>query len=137
MAREGKLLHHPSADQVLLNNSLEHIGCGAAIPDALGVDHRDRTAFADAEAVGLSAIDAIKQAQLGEPALEILPRLDARFFRAALGLGLIRAEEDMAFNCGEAEAGGDFGEAFAIGRVHPPTTATVFTRSPISGTRIV
>ena len=104
---ETEFFYHLSADQVLLNDALQHFGRGGVIPDAFGIDHRNRAAFADAQAVGFGAVDAVEQSQFGQPALEVVPGLDAAFLRAALGLGLLGAQEDMPLNRRNTQSGGD------------------------------
>ena len=99
---------------MLLNDPLQHFGRRGVIPDAFGIDHRDRAPLADAQAVGLGAVDAVEHPQFGEPALEVVPRLDARFHRAALRLGLVGAEEDMALDRRNIQAGGELRQTFDV-----------------------
>src|SRR6266511_787716 len=99
VARERVLFDDPPTDQVLLNDPLQHLGRAGVVPDALGVDDRDRAMHADAQAVGLGTIDAAvreRESQLLEALLEIVPRLDARLFGGALWLCLVAAQKDMA-----------------------------------------
>ena len=50
--------HRPAANEMLLNNSFQdHRGAGV-IPDAVGVNHGDGSALANAQAVGFSPINA-------------------------------------------------------------------------------
>jgi hypothetical protein len=80
---------------MLLDDALEHRGRAGAVPYALRIDHRDGALLAHAQAVGLGAEDRARQAQFGQAALEIVPRLQARVPGAALGLALVRAQEDV------------------------------------------
>src|ERR1019366_4892976 len=52
---EAEFFHYLAADQVLLDDALQHLRGRGVIPDAFRVDHGNRAAFADAEAVGLAA----------------------------------------------------------------------------------
>ena len=72
-------------------------GSHCAVPRALGIDDRNRAAFADAEAIGLGAQDAalLGQAELLQAALQELPRREAAILVAAFRLGLIAAEKDV------------------------------------------
>ena len=97
--REGKLGHGFPTDEMLLNDALQRGRRAGVIPGALGIHDGDGAARADLEAVGLGAIDQClrpDEAEFLQPALQIFPRLDARLARAALGFGLVGAEEDVA-----------------------------------------
>src|SRR5512142_411831 len=97
MAIENVLLHGMAADQMLLNDALQHYRRARMVPRALGVDDRYRALFADAQTVGLRAVD-VGQVQFRQAPLQILPGFEPFFERAALGLGLVAAEEDMSAN---------------------------------------
>ncbi len=46
-------VHHNPTNQVLLNDSLQHVGCAGPVPDAIRVNDRYRSLLADLQAVGL------------------------------------------------------------------------------------
>src|SRR5438309_5278452 len=101
---------------MLLDNPLEDRRIAARVPRALGIDDRNRSAFADAQAVRFRAEDA---ALLGEPELpkaplQELPRGEAALLVAALRRRLIAAEKDVAARDGHAD--GLRGRALRIGR---------------------
>src|SRR5262245_61285016 len=77
VAREGERFDDASADEMFLDDSLEHLGRAGVIPDAFGINDRDRPARADAEAVGFRAIDqrlGSRELQFLEPLLQKFPR---------------------------------------------------------------
>ena len=120
IAREGKLLDDFPADQVLLNDALQHLRRARMIPGAFRVNHRDGPADTDAEAVRLGAenfrVVGVGQPELLEPPLEVFPGFQPGFLRAAFRLGLIRAEEDVAldfFNAEGVGAGAEVGRTEA------------------------
>ena len=88
---------------MLIDDAIEVLGIAVAIPYALGVNDGDRTAGADAQAVGLGPLHstAIGQAEFLESLLQVLPRLERTVFVAALRFALIAAEEDMALQTGK------------------------------------
>ena len=88
---EDMVFDDTATDQVLLNDALEDFGRGGVVPDSIRVNDGDGSLFADTEAVGLGAEDAVEDAEFGETALEIVPGLDSSFKRAALGFGLLGA----------------------------------------------
>lgn len=104
--REGKLRDDFPADQVLLDDALQHFWGTRVIPDALRVNHGDRPADADAKAVRLGPENFRREPELLEPPLEVFPRFQPGFLRAALRLGLIRAEEDVTLDFLDAKSGG-------------------------------
>ena len=75
MLRDGVFRHYFTADQVDLDDGLEHRRVAPGVPGTFGIDDRDRAALADAQAVRLGAKDAapFRQTQLLEPALQELP----------------------------------------------------------------
>jgi len=115
MPREGKLFHYSPADQMLLNDALQHLGCGRVIPHALGVHQRDRPLLANPQTVRLRTIHSIEQSQLGQPPLEKIPRLEPHFLRATLRLRLVAAEEDVTADAGNVQSVRDLNQAFEIG----------------------
>src|SRR5690348_6499321 len=98
---------------MLLDDALEHVGRARVVPGALGVDDRDRAVLADLKAVGLGAVHAAlaDEAELFQATLEKLPGLEPVVLVAALGLGLIAAEKDVAADDRDAELIGDLLEA--------------------------
>ena len=55
--REDKLAQHPAADQVLLNDSFQHVRPCRVIPHAFRIDDGDRPLMAHSQAIRLRAID--------------------------------------------------------------------------------
>ena len=108
-AGEGQVFYWAAGDEMLLDDSLQGFGGGGVVPDAFGIDQGDGALLADAEAVGLGAIDAVEEAEFGQAALEIVPGFKAGFFGAALGIGLVAAKENVAADSGDASSGGDLG----------------------------
>ena len=106
-----------SADQMFLNDAFKNFRRAAVIPGAFGIDDGDGTARADAEAVGLGAIDERVRAaccaeaflrrrdevQFLQPVLQKSPRGQSLFARAALRFGGIGAEENVAAEFFQAE----------------------------------
>src|SRR6476661_8187473 len=103
------LTHDPSLDQMLLDDKFEHRRIAGAVPRALGVDDRDRSAFADSKTVGFGAQDAalIGQSELLEPPFQELPGGEPAFPVAALRRRLIAAEKDVTAGDRNANRSGD------------------------------
>jgi len=103
------LVHDAAADQMLLNDPLEHGRIAARVPRPFRIDHGDRAALADAEAVRFRPEDAalIRKAELFQAPLEKLPRLEAARLLAALRRRLIAAEKDVAARDGHADGRGN------------------------------
>ncbi len=57
---EAEFFYYLSADEMLLNDALEHLRRGGVIPDAFGVNYGNRATLADPETVGFSAVNAVK-----------------------------------------------------------------------------
>ena len=111
---EDEFLDRLTADEVLLQDAFEDFGSGRVIPDAVGIDHGDGSVLANPQAVGLGAINAAVrpgQLSLGESLLEVIPGGPGDFGRSAFGLGLFRAEENVALDLADTQVAGDFGEA--------------------------
>src|SRR4051812_26965704 len=104
MLRDERIRDEASADEMLLNDPLENGRVAPGVPRAFRVDDRDRSAFANAQAVGLGAQDAalLGQAELLQPPFEKVPRGEPAVFLAALRVGLVAAEEDVAARDGDA-----------------------------------
>src|SRR5688572_636991 len=94
---------------MLLDDPLQYGRVAGTVPGAFGIDDRDRSALADAQAVGLRAADpaGLAQSQLLEPRFQVFPRRQAPLLLAALGLGLVAAEEDVPPGDGRADRLGD------------------------------
>src|SRR5947209_5757545 len=58
MLRDQRLGHEAAGDEVLLNDPLEDWRIAPGVPRAFRIDDRDRSAFANAQAVGLRAENA-------------------------------------------------------------------------------
>lgn len=103
--QDQEFLHDASPHQVFLDDALEDARVAFAIPGALGIDYRDGPTLADAEAVGLGAIDPpqLREAELLEPALQVAPGFQGSFPVAALGLGLVGAQEDVPTDPGDPQ----------------------------------
>src|SRR4029079_3207818 len=98
MPGDEELAHDLSLEEVLLDDPFEHRRIAFPVPRALGIDDRNRPAFADPQAVGLRAEDAalIGEPQFLEAALQIVPGREPARLVATLRRGLIAAEEDVA-----------------------------------------
>jgi hypothetical protein len=105
-----KILDDSSSDEVVLNNALEIFRSGGVIPNGLGVDDDDGTPEADAEAVGLAAMDHRfrgAESEFLEAAFEELPGGHAIGRVTAFRFGRGGAEEDVALVVCEIEGFGD------------------------------
>src|SRR5690606_27375871 len=82
---QAVVLHRDAADQVLLDDTLEHRLGARVVPDAVGPDDRDRSTDADLQAIGLGPLHAPvrDEPELAQPPLEVRPRRLAGFARAA------------------------------------------------------
>ncbi len=103
--REHIFLDRPSTNQVLLNNSLQNLRGRRVVPHAIRVHHSDGSILADAQAVGLRAVDdllARGEAEIDEPPLEILPGGNVDLMRSALWLRLLRAQKNVAPDAADA-----------------------------------
>src|SRR4029077_9669279 len=98
-----------AADQVLLNDPLEHRRIAGTVPCAFGVDQGNRPPFADAQAIRLGAQNAtlIGQPELSQPAFQVVPGDKTAFLVAAFRRRLIGAQEYVASGDWDADAGGD------------------------------
>jgi hypothetical protein len=126
VAGQDEVLDGLTGDEVFLDDAFEDRRRGGVIPDAFWIDDGDGTVFADAEAIGLGAeggAGALGEAELVEAVLEEEPGGESDFLRAALRLGLVGAEEDVAAERADAELVGEFGDLF--GR-HVPTIGQVY-----------
>jgi hypothetical protein len=106
---EYKFLNRLSADQVLLNDTLDHLRRDRVVPDTVGIHHRDRALFANLQAIGLSSIDAVlalHQPDLDQALLQIFPGRIGHFMWSALRFGLIRAKKDVALEMPDSKRAG-------------------------------
>ena len=96
---------HISADQVLLDDGLEHRRVALAVPGAFRIHDRNRTALTDPKAVGLGAENAapLLQAEFLQAPFEEIPGRQPTFLLAAFRVGLIAAEKDVAARLGDAD----------------------------------
>ena len=69
MLRDQRIVDDAAADEMFLDDPLEHRRIALPVPRAFGIDDGDRPAFADAQAVRLGAQDAalLGQAELLQP----------------------------------------------------------------------
>jgi hypothetical protein len=114
-----------SADEMFLDDPFEGFGSAMVIPGAFGIDDCDRAGGADLETVGLGAGNqsvGTDQSKFLEPAFKVIPGELAGLWIAAFRIRWDGAQEDVAFNGGQAElAGGTFRGVFRwIGRRHGP-----------------
>ena len=94
--RQSGILHRAPADEVFLDDALQHGRVAVAIPRPFGIDDGDRAVLADAQAIGLGAEHAVvRQAELDQPPLQVVPRDNGPLAVAALRLGLIAAEKNV------------------------------------------
>src|SRR5688572_25146547 len=95
---------------MLLDDPLERRRIALAIPRAFGIDDSNRTAFADAQAVRLAAQNPalLRQSELLQALLQVVPGCDATLHVAALRLGLFSAEKNMTPGDGDADGDRDF-----------------------------
>ena len=89
--------HDAAADQVLLDDPLEHRRIALAVPGAFRIDDGDRAALADAQAVRLRPQDAalVRELQFLQAPLQEVPRGQAALLVAALRVRLVAAEKDV------------------------------------------
>lgn len=100
-------------DEVFLDDAFEVFGGAGMIPNGIGVNDGDGSLGADAEAIGLGAVDegvGAAEFEFGEAGFEELPSGEADFRRAAFGLGGGGAEEDVPLVAAEIEGLSGFGE---------------------------
>jgi hypothetical protein len=128
--------HDAAGDQMFLNNSLQHRWIALPVPGSFGVYDRNRSTFADAEAVGFRPKDAalFGEFQLFEPSLQEPPCGEATVLVTALRFGLIAAEKNMAPRDRHTDAGRDFSLGIGHLVVCPSQIAT--GRSVVAPSRI-
>jgi hypothetical protein len=105
----AKLLHHLPAHEVFIHNPGQDLRGARVIPDVLGIDHGDRSPFADPQAIGLGPEKAgLMAIQFSQPRLEKFPGLKAEIATAALRLALVTAEDYVALFLVKAQLLRDF-----------------------------
>ena len=93
--RDHKILNHFPADEMFLNNPLQHRRITLGIPRPFGVHHRNRAVQTDAQTVRLGAKHAalLGQIQLRQPRLQKVPRFERFLFVTTFGLRLVGTKE--------------------------------------------
>src|SRR5436190_16650597 len=97
MLRDQVLVDDAPADEMFLNDPVEHGWIALPIPRPFGIDNGDRAAFADSEAVHLGAQDAtlLRQPQLFQTTFQEVPGREAALFLATFRVCLIAAEKNV------------------------------------------
>jgi len=96
---KSKFAHDLSADEVFLNDSFENRRRAGVIPSTFRIHDGDRAAAANSQAIRFRAIDQrvwSDESEFLEPPLQVIPRFQAGFARAALGFSWIGTQEDVA-----------------------------------------
>ena len=96
---KGKFFDDFPAEQVFLNDALQHFRRAGVIPDAFGINDRDGPAYTDTQAVGLGAINQRLRAgeiQFLEPPFQKFPRGQTGLARTAFRLGRVGAKKNVA-----------------------------------------
>ena len=112
---EAVFLDDLAVDEVFLDDALEDFRRAGVVPGALGIDDRDGAACANAEAVGLGAVHfglEANKAEFLEPRFQERPRFETGLLGAALRLGLVGAEKNVAFNSPQTKRHRNFFELF-------------------------
>src|SRR3972149_11989730 len=106
--------NHAAANEVLLDDPFENDRIALAVPRALRIDRVDRTALADAEAVGLGTQDAplLGQSKLFQTPLEKLPSHEPALLVTALWRRLIAAQQHVPTGCRHADCDGGLTQPF-------------------------
>lgn len=92
---QPEVLNRNPPDKVFLDDPFEHRFGAGVVPDAIGIDDRNRPGGAYAQAIGLGPGDlpGPGQAEFGQAMLEVFPRGRTGLGRAALGLLRLGAKE--------------------------------------------
>ena len=105
-------MHDFAIDKMFLDDSFEHWRRAGVIPNRFGIYDGDGSGSANAKAIGFGSIyERLRtdQIQLFEAPLQVFPGFEPDFLRSAFGLGLIRAEKNMALILFQTKAfGGGF-----------------------------
>src|SRR4249920_622967 len=97
MGLDEKFLDDSAANQVFLDDPLEHRRIAVPVPGALGIDDRDRAAFTNPQTVRLGSEDTslLGQPQRLEPAFQEIPRREASILLATFRIRLIAAKKNV------------------------------------------
>lgn len=105
---ERKLLHHPPADEVFLNDPFQHRRGARMIPDRIRVNDGDRAVRAHPQAIHLAAnhlrLRAV-QSQFLQAVFEKGPRFPTHSKIAALRFGLVGTQKDVPAIAGQSQPG--------------------------------
>src|SRR5438876_350649 len=106
IAGDQELVDEPSPDEMFLDDALEDRRIALRIPRTLRIDDRDRADLTDAQAVGFRAPDSalLRQAELLQPALQLVPSRPPAILPASYMLGLVAAEKDVTSRRRHADA---------------------------------
>src|SRR5262245_27127470 len=105
MRREGEVRDRTAVQEMLLDDPLDVLRRRVPVPGAFRVHEHDRPLAADPEAIRARAQDTpdrLRQADLAQALLEVLPGGLADFLRRAVAVG---AEKDVAGRSREADLG--------------------------------
>src|SRR5262249_12029080 len=132
--RDQKLANGLPANQMLLDDALQHWRVAPRVPRAFRIDDGDRSAFADAQAVRLCPQGAalLRQTELLQAALEEVPRCEAAILLAALRVGLIAAEKNVTPRDRNADALRDLALGFRCRTHSDPTRCRARSAEPCS-----
>ena len=95
------LRHNSPSNEVLLDDFLEHWRIALGVPGTLGIDHCDRSATANPQAVYFTAehTTLLAEIQFFQPSLEIIPCLKRSLSPTADRLSLIATEQNVPASC--------------------------------------
>jgi hypothetical protein len=81
-----------------LYDFFQYLRAAGVIPDAFGINNRNRPVLADTQAIGFRSIypAGAVEVEFTQPPLKILPGFDADFFFTAFRFRLIGAQKNMA-----------------------------------------
>src|SRR4029450_8483146 len=82
---DEEIANELTADQMLLDDPLKHRWIAGAIPGAFRIDHGNRSALADPQAIGFRSQDStlFGESQFLEPPFEVVPGFEAARLLAA------------------------------------------------------
>src|SRR5262245_43741105 len=109
MRSDQGVSHDAAADEMLLDDLFEHGRIAASVPRTFWIHDCNRTAFADAQAIGFGAQNAtlLREAKLLQAALQEFPGREPALLLTTLGIRLIAAEKDVAAGGGNTNRGGN------------------------------
>lgn len=109
MHQERIVLDDVIADQVFLNDALDHGRHRTVIPDAVRIHNQDRTSLTDPQTVGLGPENTawaigchLIEVELLQSALQVVPGFNAGGFIATFGIGLIGADKHMPLDLSQS-----------------------------------